>query len=226
MNNFWKKQKQTLLVIGLPALAVVFIFFAVLPQKRKIAVQINDAQEIIARRQVMEKKISELGKMREQYDLIQENKGNIGILFSDENVVAVIELLEKIAAETENSITIEIGEKDKVLENKSVKKEEDKLTLKPAGEEYVAMKISLAGSYQNFRKFLAKIENEEYYADVMSIQISVKKPISLMNQGNSIANPFSSESISDTEEDLGEVPERKEPEVYSDLKILFYKEKK
>jgi hypothetical protein len=223
MKNFWRKQKQNILILGLPILIFAAVFLLIIPQKEKINKQAEDVQKMIADHEAREKKISELERMRQQYDLIKINDGNMGVLFSSDRVVEVIEKLEKIAQESENIIFIEIEDEAKKTAIKTTEKDKNEEILRPLSEDYIKMNIRLEGSYRNLVEFINKIENADYYADISSVQTTVKKPISA-GQSSSFINPFTADINTDPEKKEEKIKdERGDVIVYSNIGVVFYK---
>ncbi len=224
MINFWKKQNQSILIFGLPIVGLFIVFFLIIPQKKNIDDKTNEIQKMIARHEDKSKKISEIDKMRQQYELIEKNAENMGVVFFSEKVVEVIEKIERIAEETENKISIEIdeGKEDKEDKKKSTDSKKQNETLKPATENYITVKIRLEGSFRSLLEFVNKIEKFDYYADIFSLQTTINKPASASYSG-SYANPFVGGSEAPKEKEIEKLTnEQGERIIYSTLDVLFY----
>ncbi|MCK9379178.1 MAG: hypothetical protein M0P97_03495 [Candidatus Moranbacteria bacterium] len=222
MKKFWKKQKQNVFIIGLPLIMVGFVFFLIIPQMKEIDLQINETQKVIANHDAREKKIAEIEKMRQQYALIDENKGNVGVLFSPDKIVEVIEKIEKMAEETDNEIAIEIDDKKNDVSVKKTEKSKSDKILQPALENYITVRIRLTGSYRNLVNFVNKVENFDYYADIFSIQITTEEPANI-SQINSRINPFVGGESSENKSEVKKITnDQGERIIFSNLELLFY----
>lgn len=221
MKNFWKKQNQNILICGLPIVGLVIVFLLIIPQKKSMDYKANEIQEMITQHEIKSKKISEIDKMRQQYEFIERNSNNIGLVFSSDKVVEVIEKIEKIAEETGNKISIEIDE-NKKDEKKSIEKEKKDKVLQPAAENYITMKVKLEGGFHDLMKFVNKVERLGYYADIFSMQTTIEKPASA-NYSGSFVNPFAGGLVETKEKEIDRsTTEQGERIIYSTLDILFY----
>lgn len=221
MINFWKKQKQNVLILGLPLIGLGIVFFLIIPQKKSIEYRVDEIQKMIARHEDKIKKISEIDRMRQQYKLIEGSAKDIGVIFSSDKVVEVIEKIEKMAEETGNKISIEIDEIKKD-EKKSTDNKKQNNVLQPAVENYITMRIKLEGSFRNLVEFVNKVEKFDYYADIFSLQTTIEKPISV-NYSGSYISPFVGGVAVPKEKEIERLTnEQGERIIYSTLNVLFY----
>lgn len=222
MKYFWKKYKTCLVLsIYLFSMGAIF-FFAGRPMILKIEEKNNKIQEKITDQENKKEKLSNLPAIRKQFEMINDQEDKTGLSLAGENVVDLVEKVEKISEETDNKIEIELFEdkedaKSADKQKKTAKKEEKRLTESLPGENYIRMKISLIGEYDGFINFLRKLENMEYYSDVVSFKLSVAKEDIFSKTDNPFEDDISGESRIVVEE--GKM-------ISSEIEAFFYTEKK
>lgn len=222
MKNFWKKYK-TYLAISIYLIIIGLVgFFVAYPVMRSIRDKSDKIQQKIAMQERRKEKLLELSSMRSQFEEAKKQEEKINISLNKDNVVVLIEKLEKISEETGNKIKMELSnnEQDSKKNNNPVKKsneEKDSLIEDLPSDKYVKIKIILSGRYENFLNFLNKIENMEFYSDVVSIAI---KRASENGPGLS-TNPFAKTNTLNIEN----VPEDKDA-IISQIEAVFYLENK
>lgn len=228
MKKFWKKHRITVA----PALYVLIMgalfYFVIKPLLNRIDSSADKIQEIIINQENKEKRLGELPKLKEQFGLVEKKEGELIPLLLEDKAVGLIEKLEKIAEDSGNKITIEMqdnkmkGAAGKKTE--SVKKEAGKDDLRSdlPSSDYLEMKIKLSGNYNNFVKFVEKIEAVEFYSDIVSINIVPGGDLfSNHSTGNSI---FTSANTDQTKKEP-EKENNKEARLDSIIDIMFYLEK-
>lgn len=221
MKNFWKKYKEYVFLISLPIVAVVLVIFAVKPLIARLDEKSDKIQEIMLDHDYNQKRLSDLPKLRSQALLVERNEGKLDVFFTESNIVSLVEKIEAIAGETGNQISIEVQEKDD--EKKKKKKDEEEAGIKLPGDDYFEMTLNVTGNYANLISFINKIENLNYFSDIIALDISKIEAYS-PSSASVASNPFSiTESIpaaEDNDEDQGE----SEPEnvIYSSIDIVYY----
>ncbi|MFA5777044.1 MAG: hypothetical protein WC906_01215 [Parcubacteria group bacterium] len=222
MKEILKKYKIFLSV------AIYFIAFGAAyfliarPMIGKIEDENNKIQEKLTDQEIRKDKLSELPSIREQFDMINDQKISdvISISLNNENIVNLIEELEKISDETGNKIKINLPEdkNDNKTQDKKGKGENSKTMLESlASDNYIKVSIDLSGSYSSFLEFIKKIENMKYYSDAVYFKISnIEK-----GSANFASNPFANNSI------LNEIAiDENKDKIYSTIECVFYLEEK
>jgi len=206
MKLFLKKYRIVFVLLLYFIIITGVFFFAIKPIIGEINSKTNKIQEILVNRENKEKRSKERPKLEEQYEMVLTEESKLTSLLEEDKAVDLIEKIEKLAQESGNEIIIEVkdGEKD-ILSNSSKKSGEEERSLRTdlPSSDYIEMNIKLEGNYNNLVRFVEKIETMEFYADIISFDISVKKDTS-PGQPKTSSSPFSS---SDTtgEEDKPEV---------------------
>lgn len=176
MKSFWKKNK-TYLIISIYLTVVGLIgFFVARPMVLATEEKSTQIQQKIAIQERKEEKLKELPLIRSQYEDVQNQEKKMEVSLSEKNIVSLVERLEKISEETGNKIKMELSEKKQESRRdtsaaKDGEEEKPSLLKDLPGDKYITIKIILSGRYDEFLNFINKIENMEFYADVISIGI-------------------------------------------------------
>jgi hypothetical protein len=224
MKEFLKKYKILLSVIIYFIAFGTAYFFIARPMIARIEDENNKIQEKIIDQEIKKENLSELPAMRDQFEMVndQNNLEDVSISLNNENIVNLIEKIEKISDETGNKIKIDLPEDKKEnktqSKNKKVSDKDIKTIIESlATDNYIRVNMSLSGSYPNFLSFIKKIENMKYCSDIVSFKISnVEK-----SSANSSSNPFASNSAGN-EIDADE----NKNNIYSTIETVFYLEDK
>ena len=222
MNDFLKKNKIYFLVATYSLVLVAVYFFTVNPLFSQIKNKNIEIQEKVANQESKKEKISKLPAFKSQVEKVKNNEEKIKIGADSNNMVLLLEKIEKISDETGNKVKIEIAEKG-VKEKKqssdskddSSKKEKAQITEKLPIDRYMTININLLGNYQNFVDFVRKLENLDYYSDIISIKIS-KESLKSFD-----SNPFESSGLESARKESEEVKDQ----ISSVISVVFYLEK-
>lgn len=237
MDNFWKKYKEyIILIIASVILGAVFTFTAKYLLGEISAKNDGIEKETIDHRE-SEKRLSEISNLREQFEIIEQEKSKLAVFASQDQTIALIKEMEKIAEETNNEIVIE---KVEIQDENSKKKTKNKTAPNKSGEagkefnfpseNYISAKINLQGSYNDAVNFIRKIENMNYCADIISIQMSARES-KLVSQPSEIHSKKSSllvgkNPILENNKDKVAIRETTgEAIIDSVLELVFYVEK-
>lgn len=223
MKDFIEKYKIFLSVFVYVLILMLGYVFVVAPSFSKIDKKNSEIQEKIAKQENDKEKISKLPSFKSQFEMIANEEEKVKIGVSKDNVVALLEKIEKISGETGNRVKIEIentqdqNKKDvsKSKEKEDDVKEEKKILENLPLDRFIKINIVLTGSYQNLISFLNKIENADYYSDIISIKISKDSEKNFSN------NPFDNSKITNT----GNQKESEKNELFSRITIVFYLDK-
>lgn len=225
MKNIWKKYKIYLsILIYLFFIGLVY-FLLVRPLLAEIKDKNNKIQEKISDQEIKAEKLAEIPSLRSQFDMINNEEDKINVSFNRESAVMLIEKLEKVSEETGNEIKIELVEEKADIKNpgnskKTESKEGDNLVSSLPSDNYIKMRIKLSGEYENLLDFIRRLENMEYYSDVISIK-ATKEQEKISNQAP-ISSPFEGEDLINEEKTSIEEKNR----ISSILEVVFYLENK
>lgn len=192
MRNFWQKYKEYVVIFLYLVFIWVLFNFVVKPLILNIVDNADSIQKITLNHEIRKKRLEELPKLKEQFDFVQKEEGNINVLISREQAVALIEELEKLSAATQNEILMQIEEKEPEKSNKNIENKKEKTLIENLpNDKYLRIKIRVSGKFGNVINFIQKLENLEYFSDVISVQIS-NKDLGSSVQSFQISQPYSS----------------------------------
>lgn len=228
MNTFWKKYKIKIIILAYIVAVFLFIRFAIIPFVNKIKEKSDSIQEKILNNKIDEGRIGKIPDMGETLKNCQDKSDTLDVILDPEKEVDFIKQLESIADATGNKISMSVGNynADQIDRSEDSSKNEEKVikdNLKYRS--YVPMDISLKGSYSSLVNFIHKLENTNYYVNVISIEsgktIEEISSESDMPPGDVFSNPAFSQ---DTDPGIQTVKSEKEI-LDSAIKIIIYTEK-
>lgn len=176
MKNFWKKNKLQLSICIYLAMAILIYIVVVMPLILRIKEISNETQKMIVDEEINRSKISKLSDMREIHEAIRRNEDNFNIMIDSSQEVGFIKKLEALAESTGNKIEIKIDESNagenssKNTKSSKAKLAEDIMNILPH-DRYLLIQLSLEGNYQGLMEFIYKLENFDYYVNVVSISL-------------------------------------------------------
>ncbi len=214
MKNFFKKYKIYLGIAGYLLFVAAMTFLAIMPLISEINSRNNGIQEKITDQENRKERLEKIPAIKEQSEKIKGEEEKVNIILTKDNIVDLIKKIEKVSEETNNKVKIEVIEDFAKKAAAKAKKDDNQKSLadKLGNQEFVAMDINLAGNYQSFIDFVRKIENMEYYSDIISIKMTKEKDKS----GDRPANPF---------DGIGEEDVASGNNIYSTLEVIFYLKK-
>ncbi|MEI7891214.1 MAG: hypothetical protein WCI36_04595 [bacterium] len=177
MNNFFKKQREVLAILFYAIFVGGLIYFVVLPLLGGINNTVDEIEQENMKQESMKLQIAELPNIQNQYSELEKAGDLKSVLLDKSKAVTLIEKLEKLAESTNNKITISVSDvvapsaPAKKTNAKGAKTEELLVDNLPNGD-YLKMKITLTGNYNAILKFINKLEQFEYYSDIIGIKIS------------------------------------------------------
>lgn len=184
MKIFWKKFRKGIILLG-GALFLAGLFYAVIkPLFASIHEKTEKIQEDIVNQERRVTKMQEVSAMAKKAESIIKESEKMEVFAKRNQVVALLEMLEKIAEETGNEIEIEMKD-DK--EAKAAGVGQDLLAQLPT-DKYISMRITVTGKYDSIANFIKKMENMRYWADVISLRISATEDSSQNQKSN--VSPF------------------------------------
>jgi hypothetical protein len=191
-------------------------FFIISPLIGRVISEANKTQEDILDRESEKKRMEDLPKLKGQYEMVTSEENKIKISLTKDKAINLIKSLETLADKTGNKISIAIDEKTPVVVGKnSTDKNAKKTNIVDDLPKlnYLKLKITLVGNYNDMVNFMTKLENLDYYSDVISISISQGEPLENSSERDLFGklNPQSAEKV-------------KSNLLKSELAVLFYLE--
>jgi Tfp pilus assembly protein PilO len=187
MKYFFKKYKIHLAIAIYLLIIGAASFFIARPMILGIREKNDEIQKNIADQESKKERLGKLPAFKKQFEEIGANEDKINIVLNNGNIVVLIEKLEKISEETGNKIKIDMaGDQTNKKTQSSSKKDDKSLANNLPSDSYIIMNITLTGNYENFLDFIRKIENMEYYSDILSIKITK----GINDNSSSATSPF------------------------------------
>ncbi|EKE15943.1 MAG: hypothetical protein ACD_11C00072G0011 [uncultured bacterium] len=174
MKNIWKNYKEIIVIFAYFLIIAGLFLFVMKPLFSSIEEKRNHKEEQLIDQKIKQKKVGELPEYKNKIEMINQNKAEMDVFIDPEYALPLIELLEKMAEQTGNTIQIDVVEESKSeLEQnkKAAKKDEESIKDFIPGENFLTMNIVLNGEFNNIMFFLKKLENMKYFSDIISIKI-------------------------------------------------------
>lgn len=182
MNIFWKKYKNFLILAALLAFFGGAFFLGIRYLLKEISANNENIKKETINHEERQKRLAEIPELKSQFEMVEKENNKFEIILSQNQIITLIKNLEEIAGETGNEMVIEDmeiknGEDEKKAKKKGGGKSEEgekKLSVDLTGN-YVSMKIKLRGNYNSALNFIEKVENMNYCADIISLQLSAEE---------------------------------------------------
>ncbi|HBP00908.1 MAG: hypothetical protein UY41_C0004G0007 [Candidatus Moranbacteria bacterium GW2011_GWE1_49_15] len=176
MKIFWKKYREGVVIFIYVAVVAGLLNFVAQPLFGWIKEKRIAAEERMLDQEIAQKKLREMPQLKEKVEIVKQEGERLDVFVDSDRALSLIESLEKLSNETGNEISIEIMDEGsdlgKAAEKKTKKKEGDLSNFLP-GERYMTMRLKLAGDFNSTMKFLKRIENMQYFSDILSVKLSV-----------------------------------------------------
>ena len=108
-------------------------------------------------------------------EIVRQEEGKLNVFFKQENALSLIQKIEELAIETGNDVSIEITAENSNPGKDAAKKaskEKDTVVTDLPGKDFLTMKLSLKGDFNSTMKFVRRVENMDYFSDIISLKIS------------------------------------------------------
>jgi len=177
MKDIWKKYKLWISLLAYAAAAVLLLFFLANPLIQKIKQKSEEIQKRTVDSEINLARISKLPEMRTVHEAFVQEEPNLNIIVDSSQEVDFIEKLETLAEETGNKIELKILENytDQDVSKKPAagkdKNETDEIRASLPYGKYLVVQVILEGSYDNFLNFIYKLENFNYFVNVLSVSL-------------------------------------------------------
>ncbi len=186
MKVFFKKYKVYILAGSTIVLIGSFLYWGIFCLIGNIRFNANEVQKGIIDNEINFKKLAKIPQMQKAMGALDENEKKLGgILLKDEEV-NFIKRMETMAEETQNKIDLKIVDEGQEDKGKTKAKNESKIKL--PNNDYISLQVNLIGSYSNLINFIKKLENFEYYVNVISVNSGVEEDKTV--GATSVSNPF------------------------------------
>jgi hypothetical protein len=220
MNNFLKKYREAIAILVYAALIGSVVYFVVAPLKREITNRRDGLQEEISNKEGKQKKILEIPKIKEQFLTVQSESKDMEVLLKRDDAVILMERLEKLADETGNEIKIGVLDNDSngkiaAAAKSKAKTDKNKEPAKtivdqiPTDTDLLEIKISLIGNFNDIVKFIERLENMEYYSDIIGIEIKKNDTKNTVESPLAVPDPFATkqteQKVADPNKLIGEL---------------------
>jgi len=208
MKTFFKKQKELIAFVVYACIIGSIGYGVVRPLLVKINMRRDQIQEEIATQEDQKKQIAALPSIKQQYLSVKDRGDTLDVLLDTNDAVTLIEQVEQLAQNTNNTVKISISQNDPDSREALIAQKEAANQKQPGdtggsiagtllSKKYLEMNITLGGQYNDVANFIKKLENMQYYSDIISIDL--KQDASVTNtaaQGSGIANanPFASQT--------------------------------
>lgn len=179
MKEIWKKYKLWIVLAGYLAFFALAAMLVVAPLKRKASENVDQLQQTEIENEMNKEKTARIPEMEKQQEYFQEKRPLLNGFLDSNNEVDFIRKLEALADETDNKIDLKIEETSPNSEKKTAsvnnnkkdsQSEEDIVSTLPYPS-YTIVNISLEGDYQGLFNFIRKLENFDYYVNVVSLKL-------------------------------------------------------
>jgi len=161
---------------GLLIAIVAIVALIVIPALENLNDDVDSVQSKTLDAQIEKNKTKKLPEFKEKFEAIDSQKDKLNVLFTDDDIVQLVQELESIAGETDNEISIKVeeaDEKQKIKKNKKSKTEAENNLLSTFSEkDYFKVVISLTGNYNGLLQFIYKLNNMRYYNSILAFDIS------------------------------------------------------
>lgn len=186
MKEFLKKYKKYIAIGVIAILVGSFSYWGIFCSIKRIRNNADEVQKKIIDSEINQKKFAKIPQMQKTFgELGDQEKKLVGVL-KEEEEVDFIKKMEILAEETQNKIDLKIIEGEQREGVKTKTKNELKIDL--PSDDYISLQANLTGNYSNLYNFIKKLENFEYYVNIVSINSSVEEDKAIRTISSD--NPF------------------------------------
>ena len=199
MKDFWEKYKFWINIVSYALLLAALCFFIIKPLLSGIREKSDAIEKVKIDNQISQERIAKLPEMGEMRAVFDQEKKNLNVVLEQNNSVDFIKRLELLAQETGNIISLKIDDVSTAAKDgasskaKKPKKDDESIVSGLPSDKYLFIEITLEGKYENFIQFLYKLENFDYYVNVLSLSL-VKEEVDQSADGSG-ANLKKAENI-------------------------------
>lgn len=181
MKIFWKKYKVQIVLAGYCLMLGGFIYGGIFTMIKHIRAEADEIQKKIIDDEVAKKNLAKIPQLMNDYTIFSSQEKNLNVILQKESEVEFIKSLENLAKETGNEISLKLIEEEGSLSKntqgkiKAKEKEGEDIFSGLPYENYITIQLELKGGYPELTRFLKKLENMEYAANVMTLDLKKEK---------------------------------------------------
>jgi hypothetical protein len=164
-NKLWPSPAIFVLMLGLVG------YFAVFRLLNDIQGKADMIQQKMIDTEIAKKRTQNLPEIKKNIDAINARKGSLEMILDEKSELDFIRKLEGVAEQTGNRITIQIKDQPADAQKKTAKKDKDKedIIASLPYDKYIMFEITTEGNYSQLFNFVHKLENFDYYVNIVSI---------------------------------------------------------
>lgn len=169
MKDFWKKHKIPTALAGYAIAVVATVYFLIVPMVVRIQTSSDEIQKSLIDSEILKERVNRIPEMQKMSQKYQ--KSNLDVILSPEEKLNFIKKVETLVDETNNKMKIDIAKKtDKKLAKSPKKDGEEKGIMESLpSDNYMSLSFILRGDYPSLINFLHKLENLDYYVNVVAL---------------------------------------------------------
>ena len=207
MQRFLKKYIKLIITLVLFLSMGLIAWFGIVPFYAHIGELRDEIQMFYASRENRNRQIGRLPELHKSYDMIAVDEGRLDILLTETRVIDFVRTLEALAEKTGTEISIKSEEASPVTAPKKAavktaapgedaakaeKKEVKGIAETLPYPDYLRLKITLRGEYQNIIAFLSGMETLPTALDVIGVEMRTRTDdeIERASEGSGKPNPF------------------------------------
>jgi Tfp pilus assembly protein PilO len=205
MKEFIKKYKVIVAIAAYVVLIAGLFYFVV----GRIVTKIQGVGDQIVQQdlaaQSKQQQVNEIPKMQQQFDEISSKNDVLSNMFLNKNdAVKLIEQVEDLAKQCQVSVDISVQDNQVAPKPQAPATPGASPTVVGSlpGSNYLKFTFNLKGSYNNIVEFMSRLENMQYYADIISMDIKQNTEIDTTSppaSGSGVLNPFANSPTSKTQ---------------------------
>ena len=196
MNIAWKQHKEYIVTISIIVCGVLLVWFGILPMRERIRNRMNRVQELIVDREIRNESVSIISELRDHRDIVSREGGRLNIVISKGAIVDLVKIVEGIAKETDNAITISTKDQS-IIPVVPVRTKKDSVSVKTGdaasetlagslpSDHGIGISIELTGNYSSIVRFIQRLESMPYATDIVALSLSVQRENLLSVQSRS-----------------------------------------
>lgn len=193
MREIWKKNKIWLIIAAYMLLLTAVFIFVVCPMVGKMSETRDIIQKKIIDNEINQSRIAKIPEMEGASQAFNARKNDMNVILDKNNEIDLIRKLETLAEITGNKINLEIADDQQKKAVAPKGKESEDIIKNLPSDKYILVQINLEGGYSELINFIHKLENFNYYVNIVSINASKDFSEEVGNNANPYAGDRASE---------------------------------
>jgi len=186
-KKIWKKHKFWLSILAYLLLLTAMFLFVIHPLIKEITATADAIQEKIIDNEINQSRIAKIPEMESALQSFSGKENELNVFLDENNEIDFIKQLESLADITGNKIDLKIEESQPKQAVIPKSKEVDDIKNSLPSDKYITVQINLEGGYSELVNFIHKLENFNYYVNIISIDAAKNSP---ENDAGNNPNPF------------------------------------